>query len=141
MMKGFFSLLLLTILIESVEAQIDSITKQNTSIYTNEKNSKQLKKRDRDKIIIKNLPGNWNWHDGVWQFEPNGTMSFFFLDTLRTSGIWNVKNGILYTVTTWPVKQSVWRNVIIYCSNDTLQFKRPDNIYPDRINTMQRIKE
>lgn len=140
-MKSIFAILVLTILFDTVEAQVDSSHNDSIYTYTRDKKSKKLNGRSRDKIISMNLPGKWDWHGGVWQFEPNGTMKFFYLDTIRTWGTWKVKYGIFYTETTWPVKQSAWRNVVMYSTRDTLAFKRPNSIYPDKIFTMKRIKE
>ena len=139
-MKIILSVLLWTILINSVEAQIDKNLKNTALIYSREKKGRQINKRSRNKIIMRELPGSWSWHNGIWKFEPNGKMQFYYRDTLRTAGTWKVRHGIFFTKITWPEIKSDWKNKVIYCSKDTIKFKRPESTNPDHTISMFRIK-
>lgn len=141
-MKRIVITLILTQYLSAAIGQ-DTLSRFNRSFRSdnNTVRKHKLSKAERDIEIRDILIGKWKYHGGVWEFESKGTYQFFYRDTVRTSGTWRIKNGIIKTFKNWPGDKVYYeREKIIFYSIDTIKFKRIGSMNSDHVITISKLK-
>ena len=120
--------------------QVDSLMPHSLS-------PKKIRKirKEYDKIIKDNLTGSWQFHGGNLIINKKGVTKFYYLDTLRNSMRWEVKNGVITSSRTETIgSQGLYftsrhRFRVLYSSPDSLAFIIMQESSNNKILTAKKI--